>query len=235
VKQGEPHALGVQQVRIRRLDERIAVRRDVPYPISSVILPVLLCPAATLGQNPYTKSSGARYALSSYVGNGGTQSHPPAAISGDGLFAGSGPPITTPPTVQHGLVRFRDVIDGMTNTLLLGERSHDDPNYDAFFPATTQNPMTGWGYWSPTGGQLGLTDLTASSFARINYVLPDGVTAANFTAEETLRLNAFGSQHAGGAQFALADGSVRFISENLDHSVLRALSTRYGKEAVGEF
>jgi prepilin-type processing-associated H-X9-DG protein len=66
-------------------------------------------------------------------------------------------------------------------------------------------------------------------------VLPDGVTAANFTAEETLRLNAFGSQHAGGAQFALADGSVRFISENLDHSVLRALSTRYGKEAVGEF
>ncbi|MGD9854292.1 MAG: DUF1559 domain-containing protein [Planctomycetaceae bacterium] len=210
---------------------------------SAVVLPVLLCPAATLVENPFTKPSGARYALTSYGGNGGTQSHPPAATKGDGVFAGSGPPIMTPPAVQHGLVRFRDVTDGMSNTLLLGERSHFDPNYDTFFTnAATQNPMGGWGYWAPSGGQLGLTDLTMSSFAPINYRMPydfanapGGGGSFDNSRAAIQRLNAFGSQHTGGAHFALCDGSVRFLSENIDQNVLRALSTRAGGEIVGEF
>lgn len=203
---------------------------------TAVILPVLLCPTATFAQNPFTKSSGVRYAMTSYGGNGGTQSHPPAAISGDGIFAGSGPPITTPPTVQHGLIRIRDVIDGTSSTLLLGERNHVDPNYDVFFASgSTTNPMGGWGFWAPSGGQLGLTDLTMSSFARINYTIPPGLAAISNAPEEILRLCSFGSQHTGGAQFAMVDGSVRFISENVDSNVLRASSTRAGGEVVGEF
>ncbi len=213
---------------------------------TAVILPVLLCPSATLSQNPHTKSSGARYALTSYGGNGGTQSHPPSNISGNGMFAGSGPPINSPPTIQHGLVRMRDVTDGTSNTLLIGERSHHDPNYDTFFTGGySQNPMGGWGYWAPSGGQLGLTDLTMSSFGPINYRLPFNFankpasisSAATFDAalESIQRLCAFGSQHTGGAQFGLVDGSVRFLSENIDMTILRSLSTRGGSEVVGEF
>ncbi len=41
---------------------------------------------------------------------------------------------------------------------------------------------------------------------------------------------AFGSYHVGGAQFTLADGSARFISENIDLGVYRALGTRAGGE-----
>lgn len=41
--------------------------------------------------------------------------------------------------------------------------------------------------------------------------------------------------HTGGTQVALADGSVRFLSENMDPDSLRALTTIAGKEAVGEF
>ena len=200
------------------------------------ILPVLLCPSATLSQNPFTKPSGVRYALTSYGGNGGTQSHPPASTSGDGLFAGSGPPITTPPTVQHGLIRIRDVIDGTSSTLLLGERNHVDSVYDSFFASgATTNPIGGWGFWASSGGQLALTDLTMSSFAPINFKMPAGLAPTANSPEEILRLNSFGSQHTGGAQFALVDGSVRFVSENLDRNVLRALSTRAGGEVVGEF
>ena len=44
-----------------------------------------------------------------------------------------------------------------------------------------------------------------------------------------------GSPHVGGAQFALADGSVRFISENIDEGVLEALATKAGGEVVGDF
>lgn len=213
---------------------------------TAMILPVLLCPSATIPQNPYTKSSGVRYALTSYGGNGGTQSHPPASISGDGIFAGTGPAITSPPSVQHGLVRIRDVIDGTSSTILFGERSHFDLNYDTFFAnGFTQNPMAGWGYWSPTGGQLGLTDLTMSSYGAINYRMPFNFSnrpgsissSASFDAsqESIRRMCAFGSQHSGGAQFTLVDGSARFISENIDSVVLRSLTTRAGGEIVGEF
>jgi prepilin-type N-terminal cleavage/methylation domain-containing protein/prepilin-type processing-associated H-X9-DG protein len=213
---------------------------------TGVILPMLLCPSATIGQNPYVKSSGARYALTSYGGNGGTQSYPPASTSGDGIFAGTGPVITTPPVVQHGLVRMRDVTDGTSNTLLLGERSHHDLNFDTFFTAGySQNPMGGWGYWAPSGGQLGLTDISMSSFGTINYRLPfhfgnkpgsiSGAASFDSSTEVVRRLCAFGSQHTGGAQVALVDGSVRFLSENIDTTTFRSLSTRGAGEVVGEF
>ncbi len=42
----------------------------------------------------------------------------------------------------------------------------------------------------------------------------------------------FGGRHAGGANFALADGSARFLNENLDGRVWEALGTIRGGEAV---
>jgi prepilin-type N-terminal cleavage/methylation domain-containing protein/prepilin-type processing-associated H-X9-DG protein len=203
---------------------------------TGIILPVLICPSESLAQNPYTKSSGVKYALTSYGGNGGTQSHPPASTTGDGIFAGTGPAITTPPTLQYGLVRIRDVLDGTTNTVLLGERSHTDAVYDQYFSTGgTSNPMTGWGFWASAGGQLGITDVTLSSFGPINYLMPAGVATPNGSNEENLRLCAFGSRHTGGAQFAMADGSVRFVSENVDRNLARAIGTRAGSEVVGDF
>jgi len=41
--------------------------------------------------------------------------------------------------------------------------------------------------------------------------------------------------HTGGFQALLADGSVRFISVNIDRSTLKALLTTSGNEVVGEF
>jgi prepilin-type processing-associated H-X9-DG protein len=42
----------------------------------------------------------------------------------------------------------------------------------------------------------------------------------------------FGSYHPGGANFALADGSVRFLKETTNPRVLSALGTRAGGEVV---
>lgn len=109
---------------------------------TAVIVPVLLCPSGKSTQNLRIKPSGVRYAVTSFGRKGGTQSHPPASTSGDGIFADCGPPITTPSTVQHGLVRIRDVVDGTTNRVLLGERNYVDQIYDQFFSSgATTNPM----------------------------------------------------------------------------------------------
>ncbi|MFO0063687.1 MAG: H-X9-DG-CTERM domain-containing protein, partial [Planctomyces sp.] len=44
-----------------------------------------------------------------------------------------------------------------------------------------------------------------------------------------------GSYHTGGAQFCMADGSVRFVSENISMTTYRRLATRDGGEIIGEF
>ncbi|MBD3676475.1 MAG: DUF1559 domain-containing protein [Planctomycetaceae bacterium] len=45
----------------------------------------------------------------------------------------------------------------------------------------------------------------------------------------------FGSPFQGGAQFLLMDGSVRFLSENIDPAALKALATPAGEEDMSRF
>lgn len=44
-----------------------------------------------------------------------------------------------------------------------------------------------------------------------------------------------GSPHAGGFHVLMGDGSVRFVSNNIDERVLEALATRAGGEVIGDF
>jgi prepilin-type processing-associated H-X9-DG protein len=62
----------------------------------------------------------------------------------------------------------------------------------------------------------------------INYPMPP----SGGLAEINDRACAYGSGHPGGANFALADGSVRFLSEQTNVTTLQPLSTRAGGEAV---
>ena len=69
----------------------------------------------------------------------------------------------------------------------------------------------------------------AACFATAFYP-PDWIPV---TACLSLGQYGFRSLHPGGANFALADGSVKFIKDSIGVNVYRALGTRAGGEVIG--
>ena len=61
-------------------------------------------------------------------------------------------------------------------------------------------------------------------------------TNRGYIGEQSFRnSHSFGSNHPGGAQFSMADGSVRFFPEATEILVLRQLSSIASREVVREF
>lgn len=111
---------------------------------------------------------------------------------------------------HNSSTRIRDIVDGTSNTLFVGERLTNEDN--------------GWYSTWP-----GMVSEGAEAFQRIlgSADHPPNDPAAHF--------DDFSSNHTGGALFVLGDGSVHFISENIDEGVYKGLATRQGGEINGEF
>ena len=109
---------------------------------------------------------------------------------------------------------IRHVTDGTSNTLLLGEVTQARPSQLSVNALGSK--------WQAVLGIWGC----ASTAAGINSPLRTG----NYYGSE-----AFASYHEGGAQFTMADGSVRFISESIDLRVFGFVGSRSGGETLGEF
>jgi prepilin-type N-terminal cleavage/methylation domain-containing protein/prepilin-type processing-associated H-X9-DG protein len=126
-------------------------------------------------------------------------------------------------------VRITDVTDGTSNTFFFAERYHRDPAYDAAFggggPGSTIGTFGGW----PWTNNFAMEDLTLSGGTQPINTQFQGTTVDPFG---DLRLSVYGSGHTGGANFAMVDGSVHFLSNSTSISVLAALSTRSGGEVV---
>lgn len=109
----------------------------------------------------------------------------------------------------RGGVKMREVTDGTSSTLLIGEASPEDQNSAAFMSD---------GDWATTGLQLNF-DWVDSPYCRDGSGTPNSAVCWSI-------MRGFRSDHPGGVLFALVDGSVRFISDGINHRTLRALSTR---------
>ncbi|NLY02238.1 MAG: DUF1559 domain-containing protein [Rhodopirellula sp.] len=104
--------------------------------------------------------------------------------------------------------RFRDILDGTSNTLMIAE-------------------VTGGGLGTTKGFSWVFTPMT-DTYEGINglYTVPGGYTAALYN----FRTTGPSSYHPGGCQFAIGDGSVRFLSETIDRETLKRLTDRAGKQ-----
>lgn len=209
--------------------------------LTAIVLPALICPSDVIPTNPFDSGSGRFYGLSSYGGNGGTRTYDPQFATNDGVFHVIGSGSQTAPTGNP--MRMADITDGLSNTFLFGERSHFDPNHDSFVANLTPpsgqflNQMGTVGWWANSGGRLAAGDVTLSAYAPVNYKIPvpfasGGTLTPPATSYNSYlyyndrRMCAFGSLHPGGANFALADGSVRFVAQQVPLPLLQAVAVR---------
>jgi prepilin-type N-terminal cleavage/methylation domain-containing protein len=133
---------------------------------------------------------------------------------------------------MNSRVKIGEVSDGTTNTLLIAEvqdeirgapNSNRLPGSDRkynFASGSDGNPPTDVSEYLV--GMETDDPINANTRDAAGFFSNDGEYA--------------GSYHTGGAQFALTDGSVRFISQNINMTTYRALSTRAnGEVADGNF
>jgi prepilin-type N-terminal cleavage/methylation domain-containing protein/prepilin-type processing-associated H-X9-DG protein len=195
------------------------------------VIKLLLCPSDPLPKRvidstiPLQSSwSDGFYAMISYGGSAGKRC----------VMAGAPP--TFPGMTRDGVffidscVRLTDITDGSSTTLLFGERSHRDPQFDLREPVVWPGHsfIELWGRWGYVGSPGAVGHVALHTAAPINYQVPPGGDLLTLWD----RAGAFGSGHPGGANFAFSDGSVRFVSDGIPLAMLQALSTIAGTEVV---
>ncbi|QDT65569.1 DUF1559 domain-containing protein [Calycomorphotria hydatis] len=139
---------------------------------------------------------------------------------------------------HNDVVRIRDLTDGTSNTLMVGERASEFEKLRCEEP----NTPNGSGVCSGAGDDTGTIGDKEEFYSTWSGIIPEGAEAvARFLAHaghppnHGVHEDDFSSRHVGGAQFILGDGHVTFISENIDEGLFGSLGTRAGGEVVGEF
>jgi len=147
-------------------------------------------------------------ALSNYPGNAGPEAPSGGIAPGNADITVSGPNGGVF-TLQISR-RERDLKDGTSNTLMVGERRTEGDDIEQ-----SQNNFAIWS--SPNF-------LAANPAKRAALIYGWGTSPIND--QTATKQGCFSSPHEGGATFALGDGSVRFLSESIDFANTGVNSTQ---------
>jgi prepilin-type N-terminal cleavage/methylation domain-containing protein/prepilin-type processing-associated H-X9-DG protein len=118
-------------------------------------------------------------------------------------------------------VRMTDVLDGTSNTIAVGESNYRIPDY----------------LWSsgPNAGQV-RGGLAAWPWGYPGYSMASTLLPQNIHTDTSVsyidRLQSFRSDHSGGCNYLMGDGSVRFLSDSVPLTAFQALGSRAGGEVI---
>ncbi len=112
-------------------------------------------------------------------------------------------------TGKVNTTKVRDVTDGLSSTFFVGESLPRECTHN-------------WWYW--------FNGTTATCSVPLNHFINNTIAASDWPQNYS-----FASRHEGGAHFLMGDGAVRFVSENIDLALYRALASIEGSETVGDF
>ncbi len=195
----------------------------------ATIIPTLLCPSdgseSSLTATDWPNIAGITMALTNYQGCSGSNWGYNSGSTFATAFPISDPYAATGVNPEDGLdhgngmfyrtdgnrpLRLTDITDGLSNTFMLGENIH------------SYNQHTGgWAYPNYVIGTCAIP---------LNY--NDG-PASGYS--DWPNRYSFHSLHQSGANFCFADGTVHFISEDINLTTYRALSTIRGNDPIGSY
>jgi prepilin-type N-terminal cleavage/methylation domain-containing protein len=139
---------------------------------------------------------------------------------------------------------FRNITDGLSNTIAAGELHTISKGYTTktvngvTVPETAGSGPTAWGadggdYFCEGTMNVRINTLTVDN-STSRYYARGNLDPAWLASTARSPLFSFRSSHTGGSQFLSCDGSVTFISENIDMPTYKARGSRAGGEVIGD-
>lgn len=199
-------------------------------------IPVAKCPSSALADT--TTANGGNLCLANYTGIAGAYPDPTgraatATAYSDGHFTTGGV------FFFNSKISIRDITDGTTNQMLVGEQSDFmiDPNGTKVINISSY-PHSMW--MGSTGGNERPFNTTTVRFTpgyKKSEAVGDGGVGCPLTGVcgNMGSNNPIQSAHVGGAHVLLGDGSVRFISDNINLNTFLYLATRDDGKVLSEF
>src|ERR1700677_3881378 len=178
-------------------------RNNPPHVGLATVVPVFACPSdGRVEHVQFAPSNGINVALTSYLGVLGTNLKDRGGV----LY-------------RNSHVRIADITDGTSNTLFAGERP---PSAD--FQYGWWDAGIGQGYPGSLDMIVGAQEINVLP-AKLNSCPAGPYSYGPGSLANPCDIFHFWSLHAGGGNFLLADGSVRFVSYGISTSTLTAAAT----------
>jgi prepilin-type N-terminal cleavage/methylation domain-containing protein/prepilin-type processing-associated H-X9-DG protein len=114
---------------------------------------------------------------------------------------------------RNSRINFRDITDGTSNTIMVGEISNHK--------TLTGADMVGYRRW-----HRGFQGTASGGTKNVTF----GINTTTYNGSNNFNEISFGSNHVGGCHMLFADGAVTFASENVDLTVYKDTATLDGEE-----